>query len=54
MLRLWAHFTQKSFPRCPQILCKGGWCMKIEQQAVFKFLKYFVITAVTAAAEIML
>ena len=44
--------SQKSLPRCPQILSKGGWCMEMWQKPVFRIFKYFILTAV--AAEITL
>ena len=51
---LWGQFAPKSLPRCPQILCQGGWCIEMWQKLVFRIFKYLILTAVAAAAKITL
>ena len=48
------NFFKKSLPRCPQILWLGDWCMEMWQKSVFRIFKYFILTAVAAAAKITL
>ena len=38
-----ANFLNKSLPRCPQILCKDGWCKEMWQKSVFRIFKYFIL-----------
>ena len=45
---LWGQFAPKSLPRCPQILCQGGWCIEMWQKLVFRIFKYLILTAVAA------